>query len=52
VLLISHRFSTLRSANRIYVLSDGCVMEFGTYDELLAAGGTYAELSPSSIPYQ
>ena len=44
VLLISHRFSTARSADRIYVLDSGSVVESGTHSELLARGGTYAEL--------
>ncbi len=39
VLLISHRFSTVRSADRIYVLREGSVVESGTHSELLAAGG-------------
>src|SRR5690606_9451920 len=44
VLLISHRFSSVRSADRIYVLADGTVAEHGTHEELLARGGTYADL--------
>ena len=53
VLLISHRFSTVRSADRIYVLADGRVVESGTHEELLAAGGTYAELfTLQASPYQ
>ena len=44
VLLISHRFSTVRSADRIYVLDHGRVTQSGTHAELLAAGGIYAEL--------
>jgi ATP-binding cassette subfamily B protein len=44
VLLISHRFSSVRSADRIYVLERGKVMEQGTHEELLASGRRYAEL--------
>jgi ATP-binding cassette subfamily B protein len=44
LLLISHRFSTVRSADRIYVLHDGRVIEAGSHDELVAHGGRYAEL--------
>lgn len=42
--LISHRFSTVRMADRIVVLADGKVVESGTHDELMAEPGRYAEL--------
>lgn len=44
VLLISHRFSSVRAANRIYVLEHGEVTEHGTHDELMRRAGHYAEL--------
>jgi ATP-binding cassette subfamily B protein len=42
--LISHRFSTVRMADRILVLDQGNMLEIGTHEELLASGGRYAEL--------
>jgi ATP-binding cassette subfamily B protein len=42
--VISHRFSTVRRADRIVVLGEGRVQEDGTHDELLALGGRYAAM--------
>jgi ATP-binding cassette subfamily B protein len=43
-ILISHRFSTVRMADRILVLANGGILEQGTHQELVAAAGHYAEL--------
>lgn len=42
--LISHRFSTVRMADKIAVIEDGTIQEYGTHYELLDKGGTYARL--------
>jgi ATP-binding cassette subfamily B protein len=42
--LVSHRFSTVRAADLIVYLEAGHAAEIGTHDDLLAAGGKYAEL--------
>lgn len=44
VLLISHRFSSVRTADRIYVLEHGSVIESGTHLSLMEQGGRYAEM--------
>lgn len=43
-LLISHRYSTVRSADRIYVMQSGRIIEAGTHDSLMATAGLYSEL--------
>jgi ABC-type multidrug transport system fused ATPase/permease subunit len=44
ILMIAHRLSSIRGADRIYVLDDGAIAASGTHDELLAQAGRYAEL--------
>jgi ATP-binding cassette subfamily B protein len=43
-ILISHRFSTVRMADRIFVIEDGTIVESGTHEDLVQRGGKYAHL--------
>jgi NHLM bacteriocin system ABC transporter ATP-binding protein len=47
--VIAHRLSTVRDADRIYVLDAGRVVESGTYDELMALGGTFARMAARQV---
>ena len=43
-IMIAHRFSTIKNADTIYVMSDKKIMEHGTHEELLNLNGEYARL--------
>ena len=50
-ILISHRFSTVRMADCIYVLDDGKIVEAGTHEKLVQRGGKYARLFETQAQY-
>ena len=47
--VIAHRLSTIKNADLILVMRNGDIIESGNYDQLLAAGGFYAELYNSQF---
>jgi len=47
--VIAHRLSTIQNADQVLVLEKGRIVERGTHDELLEAGGLYAELYNSQF---
>lgn len=48
-IIIAHRLSTVKAADRILVLRDGCIVESGSYEELLAKNGYFAELAKQQL---
>ena len=50
--VIAHRLSTIRNATRILVFENGQVIESGTFDELVAKGGRFAELARAQFMVQ
>src|SRR6185503_4731574 len=48
-IVIAHRFSMVKDADYIYVLESGCVIEQGTSDELIAAGGWFAGFATGGV---
>jgi ATP-binding cassette subfamily B protein len=51
-IIIAHRLSTVRAADRIVVIADGTIIETGTHDALMATGGHYSELYDAYFRHQ
>ena len=47
--VIAHRLATIRNADRILVFEGGCIIESGSFDELMRLGGHFAELAKSQF---
>jgi ATP-binding cassette subfamily B protein len=49
LIVIAHRLSTVKNADRLYVIRDGIIEEQGTHDELLKNGGLYSSMWSAHI---
>lgn len=52
IIVVAHRLSTIKDADQIYVVDDGCILEKGTHNELLAKQGKYASLWNVQVAHQ
>jgi len=49
VVIISHRLSTIRKAQKIYVMDNGCFVDSGTHDELMEKSSTYRKIVENQL---